>query len=117
MPLSAWVFSIAWSSARLRHELNVFVDGELQVLAGLRLVLDRAEHMAARVHGGEHAGRDAVQLRVKFAFEAAEAVVVQADVAQHLRGDLAVGIEALEFFLEVDALHDSGRATAATLRA
>ena len=50
----------------LGHELDVFVDGELQILAGLGLVLDRAEHVAARIHGGEHAARDAVQLRVEF---------------------------------------------------
>ena len=51
---------------------------------------------------------DAVQLRIEFLFEAAEAVVVDAHIAQHLRGDLVVGIEALELFLEVDALHVEG---------
>ena len=45
---------------------------------------------------------------VEFFFEAAEAVVVNAHIAQHLRGDLVVGIEALEFFLEVDALQVEG---------
>ena len=45
---------------------------------------------------------------IEFLFEAAEAVVVHADVAQHLRGDLVVGIEALELLLEVDALHIEG---------
>ncbi len=48
------------------------------------------------------------RLAVEFFFEAAEAVVVDAHVAQHLRGDLVVGIEALELFLEVDALHVEG---------
>ena len=51
-----------------------------------------------------HAGR-AVQTGVKFFFQAAEAVVVDAHVTEDLRGDLVVGIEALEFFLEVDAFH------------
>ena len=47
-------------------------------------------------------------MRVEFAFETAEAVVVEADVAQHLRGDLVVGIKALEFLLEVNAFHIEG---------
>ena len=49
-----------------------------------------------------------MQLAVEFSFEAAETVVVDADVAQHLRGDLVVGIEALELLLEVNALHVEG---------
>ena len=46
-----------------------------------------------------------MQRGVEFFFQAAEPVVVNAHVAQHLRGDLVVGIEALKLFLEVDALH------------
>ena len=89
----------------LGHELDVLVDGELQVLAGFGFLRDRPEHMAASVHGGKHAARHAVQLRIEFSFESAEAVVVEADVAQYLRGNLVIGIEALKFLLEIDALH------------
>ncbi len=63
---------------------------------------------AARIHGGVHFAGRAVQLLVEFLFEAAEAVVVHAHVAEHLRGDLVVGIEALKLLLEVDALHVEG---------
>ena len=92
----------------LSHELNVFVDGELEILAGLGLLRDGAEDVAAGVHGGEHAAGDAVELVVEFAFDAAETVVIETDIAEDLRGDLVVGIEALKFFLEVDALDIEG---------
>ena len=92
----------------LGHELNILVDGEHQVLARLGLALGGTEHVAARVHGGVHAPGDAVQLTVELLLEAAEAVVVDAHIAQHLRGDLVVGIEALKLFLKVDALHVEG---------
>ena len=88
-----------------------------EILARLGLVLGGAEDVAARVHGGEHAARHAVELRVEFLLEAAEAVVVEADIAEHLRGDLVVGIEALKFFLEIDALHVEGSGRARRLRA
>ena len=51
----------------LGHELDVFVDGELEILARLGLVRDGAEHAATRVHRGEHAAGHAVELRVEFA--------------------------------------------------
>ena len=75
---------------------------------GCGIVLAGAEHLAARVHGGVHAAGRAVQLGIEFFFQAAQPVVVHAHVAQHLRGNLVVGIEALELFLEVDALHVEG---------
>ena len=45
-----------------------------------------------------------MQLRLKLALHTAESVVVCADIAQHLRGQAAVGVEALELLLQVDAL-------------
>ena len=59
--------------------------------------------MAARIHGRIHAAGDAVQLRLELQLQAAQAVVVRAHIAQHLRGDLIVRVEALKLFLEVDA--------------
>ena len=89
----------------LGHELNVLVDGEDHVPARLGFVLARAQDLRRRVHGGVHLARNAVELRVEFLLQAAQAVVVHAHIAQHLRGDLVVRVEALEFFLEVDPLH------------
>ena len=45
-----------------------------------------------------------MQVVVEALLQAAQTVVIGADVAKHLRGQLVVGIEALELFLEVDAL-------------
>ncbi len=92
----------------LGHELDVLVDGELQILAGLRLVGDGTKYAAARIHGGEHAPGNAVERAIEFAFEAAETVIVDADIPQDLRGDLVVGIKALELILEINALHIEG---------
>ena len=50
----------------LGQELDVFVDGEDEIAAGLGLVLARAENLAARIHGGVHLAGNAVQLRVEF---------------------------------------------------
>ena len=107
---------MAWSSARSAQELNVFVDGEHEILARLGLVLAGAEHLAARVHGGIHAAGNAVQLAFEFLLEAAEAVVIDTHVAEDLRGDLVVGIEALEFLLGVDALDVEGAHSLRPLR-
>ena len=57
-----------------------------------------------------------VQVAVEFFFKAAQPVVVDAHVAQHLRGDLAVGIKALELLLEVNALHIEGLHRGSDLR-
>ncbi len=92
----------------LGHELDVFVDGEHQVAAGLGVALAGAQNFAARVHGRVHRAGRAVEFAVEFFFKAAEAVVVDANVAQHLRGELVVGIEALKLLLEVNALHVEG---------
>ncbi len=60
--------------------------------------------MPPRIHGRVHAAGNAVQLRFELLLQAAQAVVVHAHIAQHLRGDLVVRIEALKLFLKVDAL-------------
>ena len=45
-----------------------------------------------------------MQLRLELLLQSAQAVIVHAHIAQHLRGNLVVRIEALELFGEVDAL-------------
>ena len=92
----------------LGKELDVLVDGEDEIAAGLGVALAGAEHLAPGIDGGVHAAGHAVQLRVEFFFQTPESVVVYADVAEHLRGDLVVRIEALKLLLEVDALHVEG---------
>ena len=87
----------------LGHVLNVFVDGELEILSGIGFVFDGTEDMAAGVNRREDATGRAMEARVELLFKPSQAVVVDTDVAQRLRGDLAVGIKALEFFLEVNA--------------
>ncbi len=88
----------------LGHELNVLVDGELKILAGVGFMLDGAENMTTGVDGGEHAAGCAVKAGVEFLLETAETVVVEANVAERLRGDVAVGVEALKFLLEIEAV-------------
>ena len=56
--------------------------------------------LAVRIHGGEHPAGNAVQLRLEFLLQAAQAVVVHAHIAQHLRGDFVVRVEALKLFLK-----------------
>jgi hypothetical protein len=51
---------------------------------------------AARIQGRVHAARNAVQLRLELLLQAAQAIVVHAHIAQHLRGNLVVRIETAE---------------------
>ena len=87
----------------LGQKLNVLVDGQHQVPARLRFPLAGAEHMTARVQGREHAAGNAMQLGFVLLLQAAQAVVVQPHVAQHLRGDFVARIEALRLLAEVDS--------------
>ena len=64
--------------------------------------------MTPRIKRGEHAAGDAVQVAIERALQAAQAVVIGAYVAQHLRRQLIVRIKTLEFFLEVHALEIEG---------
>ena len=100
----------------LGHKLNVLVDSEHEVAAGLRLALGGTKHLAPRIHGRIHQPRLPVQVAVEFFFKTAQPVVVDAHVAQHLRGDLAVGIKTLELLLEVNALHIEGLHIGSDLR-
>ena len=88
--------------------LDFFVDGEDNVVAGVGLALDAAEPFAARVHGDQHLAGRAVQARVEGVLNAAQALVVQSDVADGLRGQFALGIETLRLLLKVDAAQVHG---------
>ncbi len=88
----------------LGHELNIFVDGENQILPRVRLALLAIQYVPASIERGEHAAGNAVQIAVELALHSSQTVVIGAHVSQHLGGELAVGIEALEFLLEIHAL-------------
>src|ERR1700692_4857141 len=85
----------------LGHELDIFIDGEDQVLSRVRLTLLTVQHVPASVERRQHAGGNTVRVAVELTLHTSQATVVSAHVSQDLRGKLAVGIEALEFLLEV----------------
>src|ERR1700722_213954 len=91
-----------------RHELNIFVDGELQILPGIRFSLLTSQYVTASIKGRQHAPGNAMQIAVVLALDSAQTVVIGADIAQNLGGELAVGVVAFEFFLEVDTLEIEG---------
>src|SRR5437588_9363089 len=84
--------------------LDLLVNGEDNVFAGIGLPLDLIEVLPAGIHLDQHASGLAAQLFVVFTLDATEAFVVHPDVAQHLGGEFALGVETLRLFLEVDAL-------------
>ena len=62
------------------------------------------QHVAAGIERGKHAAGHTMQIVVELALHATQTIVVGAYVAQDLGRELAVGIEAFEFLLEIDAL-------------
>ena len=87
----------------LGHELDIFVDGKNQIFSRVGLTLLAVQHVAAGIERGEHAAGNTVQIAIELALHATQAIVIGAHVSQHLGGQLAVGIEAFEFLLEIDA--------------
>src|SRR6202011_2489647 len=84
-------------------ELDIFIDSQNQILSRIRVTLLAIQHMPAGIKSCQHAAGNPVQVAVELALHASEAIVIGADVSQDLRGKLAVGIEALEFLLEIHA--------------
>ena len=89
----------------LGHELDVLVDRQFEILPRLRLAFGRPKTVVVRIHCRVLAPRNAVQLRLELLLQATQAVVVNAHIAQYLRGDFVVRIETLKLLLKVDALH------------
>ena len=87
----------------LRNVLDILVNGEDQVLARLRSLLDAREPLLARVHRDRHLARAPAKLVVKLAFNPAQAAVVRAHVSNDLRGQFSLGIEASRFLLKVNS--------------
>jgi hypothetical protein len=55
----------------LGHVLNVFVDGELEILSGIGFVFDGTEDMAAGVDRREDAAGRAMEAPIKLLLESA----------------------------------------------
>ncbi len=87
----------------LSHELDILVDGQDQVFSRVRLTLLAVQHVPAGIERGKHATGDTVQVAIELALHSTQTIVIGAHVSQHLGGELAVGIEALEFLLEIHA--------------
>ncbi len=83
--------------------LQVLVDGQLEVGARGRRPLDPAECVALGVGLNEHRARVSFDQIVIRRLDAREAGVVDADVAEQVRGQLLVGVEAPVFLHETDA--------------
>ena len=84
--------------------LNVLIDGEDNAVAGFRLLFDTGKPALARVDGNHQLAGLALELLVELSLQAAQPLIVGANVAQNLRRQFALGIKALGFFLVVDAL-------------
>src|SRR5579864_516915 len=87
----------------LNDVLHLLVDSQDEILAGFGLALHSAEPLAARVHGDKHLARLAAQARLVAALDAAQAFVIETDIAQDLSRQLALRIEALGLLLEINA--------------
>ena len=83
--------------------LDRLVDGQHQILPGLGRLLDGAEPLAPGIDGDEFLAGNAAQIVVKLAFQPAQALVVSADIAEHMRRQLALGIKALRLLAKVNA--------------
>ena len=87
-----------------RHELNIFVDRQNQILSRVRITFLAIQHVPAGIERGQHATGNTMQIAIVLAFHASQAIVIGAHVSQNLGGELAVGIETLEFLLKIHTL-------------
>ena len=88
--------------------LQVLVDRQLERCAGRGRSLEPAEGVAARIGLHQDLALAPAHRLVVGRLDAVQADVVDADVAEQLRGELAVRIEALALFHEADALELEG---------
>ena len=84
--------------------LQVPVDGQLDRGAGGRRALDAAEDVPAAVGRDQDRAGLSANLRVVRRLDAAQPVAVDADVAERVRREALVGIEAAAFLDEPDAV-------------
>src|SRR5216684_2098569 len=84
--------------------LNVLIDGEHDTVAGFGLLFNTGKPALARVDGNHQLAGLALQLLVELPLQAAQSLIVGANVPQNLRRQLTFWIKTLRFFLVVDAL-------------
>ncbi len=84
--------------------LDVLVDGEDEAVAGFGFLFHAGKPALARVDGNHQLAGLALQLLVELPLQAAQALIVGANVPQNLRRQFTFWIKALGLFLEVDAL-------------
>ena len=104
LPPAARFVSDAGRELAFGDVLEVLVDGQLDARTGGRRTLEAAEGVAAGV--GVHRDRAglAANLRVVGVLEAAQPLVVDADPAEQVRGQLLVRVETLALLDEADAV-------------
>ncbi len=88
--------------------LDVLIDRQNYVVAGVRLGCDVREPLLACIHGDEHLAGLTPEFIIECMLNAALAGVLHADRAEHLRSEISRWIKAFWFFLEVDALQLEG---------
>src|SRR5581483_1832325 len=84
------------------YVLNVLVDCQDTILAGIWLFFDTVEISPASIDLDQHPSGLAPQFFVKLALDAAQFFIVHPDIAKYLGSELALGIEALRFLFEID---------------
>jgi hypothetical protein len=95
----------AGAQLALGDVLEVLIDGQLERRAGGRWPLDPAEGMPARIGLNQDGARLAADERVVRAFDPAEPDVVDADVAQDVRRQVAVRVAPLVLADEPNPFH------------
>src|SRR6202521_4271292 len=84
--------------------LDVLINGEDDAVAGFGLLLHTGKPALARVDGNHQLAGLALQLLVELPLQAAQPLIVGANVPQNLRRQFTFRIKSLRFFLVVDAL-------------
>ena len=112
------VFLDAFLQLPLGDVLQVLIDRQLERRAGRGLALDVArQRLTAGIALNQHSAVAAAHLDVEGRLEPAEPGVVETDVTEHVRQQLALRIEAAALLEEPDALELERRARGAPRRA
>ncbi len=83
--------------------LDRLVDSQHQVLPGIGRPLHPAEPFAPGINRDQFLAGNAAQIVIELTFQPAQTFVVHADIAEHLRRQLALGIETFRFLAEINA--------------
>ena len=84
--------------------LNILIDSKDDAVAGFGLLFNAGKPALARVDGNHQLAGLALQLLIELPLQAAQSLIVGANVPQNLRSQFTFRIKPLRFFLVVDAL-------------